>query len=91
MLLPKATGFIFVIVGLLVFCVIMQMVGVNHSLWNPFEIETDFLELSIGSAATLVVAWCYVYFCYTTILGYPPDPLLYQRMLARSLFRPPAS
>ena len=89
--LSKITWILFIFVGILVCCVVMQMVGVNHSLWDPFHLETDLLDSSIVSAVAIVAVCSYIYLYYTVILGRPPDPLTHQRILAVSLDRPPAS
>lgn len=50
----KTTGILFIVISVLVCCTLMQMVGINHSLWNPTHVEDDSLESSITSASTLI-------------------------------------
>jgi hypothetical protein len=51
----KRISFI-VIVGSVVFCVVMQMVGIQASLWDPSHIEDNSVESSILGASALVTA-----------------------------------
>lgn len=51
----KTRGTLFlVIIGLLVCCVVMQMVGIRASLWDSSHIEDDSVESSIIGASALV-------------------------------------
>jgi len=51
----KTRGTLFLaIIGLLVCCVVMQMVGIRASLWDSSHIEDNSVELSIIDASALV-------------------------------------
>jgi hypothetical protein len=51
----KTRGTLFLaIIGLLVCCVVMQMVGIRASLWNSNHIEDNSVESSIIGASALV-------------------------------------
>jgi hypothetical protein len=77
------------IVGLVVCCVVLQMVGIQASLWDSSHIEDNSVESSILGASALVTASeninifsgieCRIYFC----------PISAQRAFLVSIFHPP--
>ena len=85
----KTTGILFVVIGVLVCCILMQMVGINHSLWNPTHVEDDFLESSITSASTLIADGLGTPILTTAKFEATFPSIPYQHPFATSIDRPP--
>lgn len=77
------------IVGLIVYCVVMQMVGVEASLWDSSHIEDTSVELSILGASGLVADT--VDIAIFPVVGEGDNRYLSatQSVFVVSIFRPP--
>jgi len=85
----KNADILFIAIGVLVCCISMQMVGINHSLWNPTHVEDDFLESSIDSASTLITDGLGTPILTTAKFETTFRSIPYQQLLAPSIYRPP--
>ena len=85
----KTTGILFIAIGVLVCCISMQMVRINHSLWNPTHVEDDFLKSSINSANTLIADGLGLPILSTVIFETAFHSVPYQQPFTTSIYRPP--
>lgn len=84
----KGISFI-VIVGLIVCCVVMQMVGIQASLWDLNHIEDNSVESSILGAGALVPASGGISLPSVIKLRNDFCPTFAQRVFLVSIFHPP--
>lgn len=84
----KGISFI-VIVGLIVCCVVMQMVGIQASLWDSNYIEDSSVESSILGASVLVPASEGISLPSVIKLRNDFCPIPAQRVFLVSIFHPP--
>jgi hypothetical protein len=86
----KTKGALFIIiVGLLVCCVVMQMVGIRASLWNSTHIEDNSVDSSILSASALATSpGALTIFCVGQ-RGSGCWSISTQRVFVTSIFHPP--
>lgn len=84
----KGISFI-VIVGLIVCCVVMQMVGIQASLWDLNHIEDNSVESSILGASALVPASGGISLPSVIKLRNDFSPTPAQRVFLVSIFHPP--
>ena len=90
MSLFKVKGILFgVIIGLLVCCVVMQMVGIRASLWDSNHIADNSVESSILAASALVAVTDGVNI-FSVVKGESVccSPSM-QRLFLTSIFHPP--
>lgn len=85
----KTKGTVFIIIGLLVCCVVMQMVGIQASLWDSSHIADNSVELSILSASALVTDVVGVTIFSGAEWGNVCCAPSIQRVFLASIFHPP--
>jgi hypothetical protein len=81
---------VFFVIGLLCFCVTMQILGVPGSFWDVNEPE-DLVESSLLEEFSLPSAVPELLVSQYRKLYSPSPPLEYDLLLAQSLFHPPLS
>jgi hypothetical protein len=80
---------LFLIVGLLVCCVVMQIVGIRASLWDSSHIADNSVGSSVNSASALVAEGGDVGISSTVQFGPMFFPILYHRMFEYFFDHPP--
>lgn len=86
----KTKGTLFLlIVGLLACCVVMQMVGIQASLWDSTHIEDNSVESSISGASALVADTEDVNILSTVTFGNGPHSTFTRQVFLTSFFHPP--
>jgi hypothetical protein len=81
---------VFVLIGLLCFCVTMQILGVPISFWDMDE-TGDLVESSLLEGFSLPSVGTAISVSLHRSLSSPSPPLEYDIMLAQSFFHPPLS
>jgi hypothetical protein len=81
---------VFVLIGLLCFCVTMQILGVPISFWDMNESE-DLVESSLLEGFSLPSLGIAISVSLHRSLYSPSPPLEHDILLAQSLFHPPLS
>ena len=79
-----------ILIGLLCFCVTMQLLGVSFSLWD-LEEAADLVELSLEEGFSLPAHTVDFSPSLLASLSLDPAPLEHGVLLERSLFHPPDS
>lgn len=86
----KTKGTLFLlIVGLLGCCVVMQMVGIEASLWDSTHIEDNSVESSISDAGGLVADTVNINILSVVTFGAGPHSTPTRQMFLTSIFHPP--
>lgn len=78
-----------IIVGLLVCCVVMQMVGIRASLWDSSHIADNSVETSILAASALVAVIGGVNIFFVMKVGNGLRSTVGQQVFLVSIFHPP--
>ena len=81
---------VFVLIGLLCFCLGMQILGAPVSFWDVSETE-DLVESSLLEGFSLPALGIAISVSLHTSLYSPSLPLKHDILLAQSLFHPPMS
>jgi len=78
-----------IIIGLLVCCVVMQMVGIRASLWDSSHIADNSVESSILAASALVTVTGGVYIFSIVKFGNVLRSTSTRQVVLVSIFHPP--
>jgi hypothetical protein len=90
MVLFHMKGMLFsIIIGLLVCCVVMQMVGIRASLWDSSHIADNSVESSILAASALVTVTGGVYIFSIVKFGNVFRSTSTRQVFLVSIFHPP--
>ena len=90
MVLFHMKGMLFsIIIGLLVCCVVMQMVGIRASLWDSSHIADNSVESSILAASALVTVTGGVYIFSIVKFGNVFRSTSARQVFLVSIFHPP--
>lgn len=81
---------VFFLVGLLCFCVAMQILGAPESFWDMND-SGDLVKSSLLEECSLPASTSALSVTLYRSFHAPPPPLEHEILLARSLFHPPIS